>query len=66
MIYKMYVDNSEISNLYALSLVQIDAPVLDINFEIKDKVLNRIKSNEKEKAFIDKKPIYKAKNHDLF
>jgi hypothetical protein len=66
MIQTMYVDKSEISILYSLPLVQMNAPVLDINLEVREKVVNRISRSEKEKAFIDKKPIYKAKNHELF
>ena len=66
MIQKMFVEKFEVPSLYPLPLVQFSVPVLDINLEIKEKVASKSLKGENEKAFIDKKPIYKAKNYELF
>jgi hypothetical protein len=66
MIQKMFVEKTETSHLYSLKTVHTKAPILDINLEVRDKLVKKILPKENEIAIIYKNPIYKAKKNDLF
>lgn len=66
MTQKMLTPTMEISVMYPLSVNQEDTPILNISPNYREIGIIKIWDKDNKKAFINKKPIYKAKEYELF
>lgn len=63
---KILASKLEISMMYSLPFFHIETPVLTIAPAFRETIIIKIWEKENKKAFINKKPIYKAKEYELF
>jgi hypothetical protein len=66
MTQKILAPKLEISLMYPLPIFQIEKPVLTVAPAYRETIIIKIWEKENKKAFINKKPIYKAKEYELF
>lgn len=66
MTQKMLAPKLEISLMYPLPIFHVETTVLTLTPTYRETLIIKIWEKENKKAFINKKPIYKAKEYELF